>query len=66
MNAYVILYRDATVLPADAPLAFTCAADDVEHAQEQLLDSEPGADIVWLAETFDIETAYSDYWEIQS
>lgn len=62
MNRYVVLYRDETLKPADAPYAFTCQAEDGDHAEEQLLDAEPAADVVWIVQTDNADEAYNDYW----
>lgn len=62
LQDYVVLYRDDTLLPADAPLAFKCSADDTEHAEEQCTDAYPGCDIVWVVDTGNIDIAYQDYW----
>ena len=35
MQTYIVLYRDQTLLPLDAPLGFRCQADDPDHAEEQ-------------------------------
>ena len=62
MNTYIVLYRDADILAADPPLAFRCQADDSDHAEEQCLDANPDAEIVWMVMTDDPEKAYTDYW----
>lgn len=62
MNAYVVLYRDASLKPADPPLAWTCQADDDDHAEEQLLNAEPSAEVVWVWLGGDVQDAYDDYW----
>ncbi len=64
LSPWVILFREAgDDFPADAPLAFTCAADDVEHAEEQCLNAYPGCHIVWAAQGCDVAAAFAEYWE---
>jgi len=61
MERYTVLYKDDTLRPADPPLAFTCTADDADHAEEQCLDAYPDADVVWVGGSSVMET-YNDYW----
>lgn len=62
MENYIVLYRDSTLKPLDVPYAFSCQADDTDHAEEQCLDAEPGCDIVWVVETDNVTHAYDDYY----
>ena len=64
MQEYIVLYRREDIMaPADAPFAFQCYAEDTEHAEEQCLNAEPAADIVWVVENpTDVQAAYADYW----
>lgn len=63
MQSYVVLYRREDIMaPADAPFAFQCHAEDTEHAEEQLLNAEPDADVVWVVDTDDVQVAYTNYW----
>ena len=63
MQLYVVLYRDEAIMThADPPFAFSCWAEDSDHAEEQLLNAESDADVVWVVQTADVEDAYSDYW----
>lgn len=60
---YIVLYRREDIMaPADPPFAFKCMAEDTEHAEEQLLNAEPDADIVWVVATDSVDAAYSNYW----
>lgn len=60
---YVVLYRREDIMaPADPPFSFGCWAEDSDHAEEQLLNAEPDADVVWVVETQHPEEAYQDYW----
>lgn len=60
---YIVLYRREDIMaPADPPFAFKCMAENTEHAEEQCLNAEPDADIVWVVDTDDVQAAYADYW----
>lgn len=51
MKTYIVLYREESVMcPGDAPFAFACQADDGDHAEDQCLNANPDADIVWVYE----------------
>ncbi len=64
MTNYILLYREEGARnQLDAPLAFSCQADDLDHAEEQFLDANPGGYIVWSVETTDVEAAYTDFYE---
>ena len=62
MITYTLLYRDGNLRSADVPLGFVCQADDIDHAEEQLWDFEPNADIVWAYEGDDLAKALEDYY----
>jgi len=62
MQTYIVLYRDSSLLPLDAPLGFRCQADDTDHAEEQTLDAYPDAEIMWVVQTADVNEALADYW----
>lgn len=65
MQSYIVLYRREDIMaPADEPFGFQCYAESTEHAEEQCLNAEPDADIVWVVMTDDVKTAYYDYWAI--
>jgi hypothetical protein len=49
LKEYCVLYRIESIMtPLDAPFGFMCMADDVDHAEEQCINSYPDADIVWV------------------
>jgi hypothetical protein len=51
MKTYIVLYRvEAIMSPCDAPFSFACQAEDEDHAEEQMMNAEPDADIVWVYE----------------
>ncbi len=64
---YIVLYRqEAIMAPADLPFSFGCWAEDTEHAEEQLLNAEPDADIVGVVQTDNVQEAYRNYWPMTS
>lgn len=64
MKTHVVMYRDDSLEPNEAPFAFVCEADGADHAERQCENAYPGADIVWVYEGEHIEDAYSEYWDI--
>ncbi len=46
MNPFVVLYRESWMLPLDIPFAFTCSADDSDHAEEQCMDAYPECEVI--------------------
>ena len=55
MQSYIVLYRWEDIMaPADPPFAFQCMAENVDHAEEQLLNADPDGDIVWVVQTDEI------------
>jgi hypothetical protein len=62
METYIVLYRDNSLKPLDAPYAFCCEADDTDHAEEQCEDAEPNRKIVWVVKTPYVVEAYEDYY----
>lgn len=63
MKTHIVLYRDSLKY-YERPFAFICEADDVNHAEEQLENAYPDADIVWVHEGTYIEDAYAEYWSL--
>jgi hypothetical protein len=63
MNTYVVLYRNNGLSLLDAPFGFRCQAENADHAEDQCLDAEPDADIVWVVQTDDYQAALDDYYE---
>lgn len=61
LDNWVVLYRDESLLPLDAPLAFCCRAEDGDHADEQCVDASPGCEVVWSF-LGDVDDAYREYW----
>jgi hypothetical protein len=59
---HIALYFTADCLLFDPPLAFCCMAEDYDHAEEQALNANPGADIVWIVQAANTDAAYHDYW----
>lgn len=64
MKTHIVLYRDDSLEPCEAPFAFVCEAEGTDHAEEQCENAYPGADIVWVYEGACIEDAYAEYWDV--
>ena len=58
----MILYRNNGLTDIEEPLGFLCSADNVEHAEEQCLDAEPDADIVWVCESLSYCDTIDNYY----
>jgi hypothetical protein len=43
--------------------AFACMADDGDHAEEQCLDAEPDAEVLWVHYGDDALAAMHSYWD---
>jgi hypothetical protein len=46
------------------PLAFTCQAENTDHAEEQCENANPDCDIVWVVETNKINIAFDEYYDV--
>lgn len=64
MNTFTVLYRTPDLFADEEPFAFRCEADDVDHAEEQCGDAEPNADIVWVAQTGDVQVTFLNYYGV--
>lgn len=62
MNDYVVLLWESDSLPADPPIAFTCQADDTEHAEEQAENAYADCGIAWVYEGNNVGAAFDDYY----
>ena len=62
LKSYIVLFRDGTEYLID-PWGFRVMAEDYVHAEEQFLNAEPNAEILWVVETDDYEVALDDYYE---
>jgi len=63
MKNYTVLYLYKDSAPLAPPMVWFCQADDSDHAEEQLLDSEPDLEIVWVVEDCDTyEDALRDWF----
>lgn len=68
MKTYVVLYRDYSIAgPMEDPIGFVCQAEDGDHAEEQTLNMEPKADIVWVSEggEYDHDLPWEEKLEIE-
>lgn len=63
MTEYIVLYRIKTISSdLDAPFGFECYAHNVEDAEEQCLNNNPNADIVWVVQTEQYSEALEEYY----
>jgi hypothetical protein len=62
LNGYIVLYKGKHCAFLDHPLGFRCYAEDSDHAEEQCLDAEPDANIVWVVETESYPVALGNYY----
>ena len=62
LKSYIVLFRDGTEYLVD-PWGFRVLAEDYVHAEEQLLDAEPGVEVLHIVKTDDYEVALDDYYE---
>lgn len=61
MKHYIVLYRTKSACPLDDPFGFACYADSIDHAEEQLINAEPDADVVWVSAEPTYDKALQDY-----
>lgn len=64
MTPFVVLYRTKYLTELEEPFGFYCEADNLDHAEEQLINAEPDADIVWVVETNNYQEALSNYYYV--
>lgn len=67
MDKYIVLYTNHCWTVGDNPFGFRCHAGNGDHAEEQCIETEPNADVVWVVQTDDYEAALRDYynnWEL--
>ena len=63
MESYIVLYRIESIMtPLDSPFSFACMAENVDHAEEQLVNANPDADIVWVYKGDALQDALDDYY----
>lgn len=62
LKSYMVLYRNNLLTELDNPFGFACSADNLEHAEEQCLNAEPDADIVWVTESLSYCGALHSYF----
>lgn len=61
LKPYVILYREDNEVLID-PWGYKVMAEDYTHAEEQFENAEPNAEILWIVESDDYNTALEDYY----
>jgi hypothetical protein len=59
---HIVLYRTKDTVPGDNPLGMRFHADDSNHAEEQFLDAEPDAEVIWIFEGSDYQSALDEFW----
>lgn len=64
MKTYVVLYRDKSLEPDEAPFALIYEAENADHAKKRLKTAYPSADVVWVHEGSYIDDAYNEYWDV--
>ena len=62
MKNYLVLYEYPDTIMGHEPLAMKFTAEDCEHAEEQALDAEPTANILWVSTADTFEGALTDYY----
>lgn len=64
LSRFVVLYRTNSSTPADPPFGMLFYAENADHAEEQLVDAEPDADVVWVYEGKDYQQALEEYFSV--
>lgn len=63
MTDYIVLYRiPKNMSDLDAPFGFSCVAKDTNDAEQQCLNNNPDADIVWVVDASSYQGAIHDYY----
>jgi hypothetical protein len=61
MATYCVLYRPRNANVFDPPEVFVCDVGFAEHAEEQVMDANPGAEIVYINLGDDPGEAYREW-----
>lgn len=61
-TTHIVLYRNNGLTALESPFGFPCTADNTDHAEEQCLDAEPDAEVVWVFEGDDYQSALDNYY----
>ena len=64
MKDYVVLYRFDGQNSLDAPLPFVCKAEDTAHAEEQMMNYDESAEIVWAYCGHSVDLAFDEYYGV--
>lgn len=63
MTDYIVLYRIKAIMSdMDAPFGYSCSAKDTDDAEQQCLNNNPDADIVWVVDTANYQGALDEYY----
>lgn len=63
MKHFTVLYRNKNLTELESPFGFDCMAQNSDQAEEQCLNNQPDADIVWVTEG-DYEAALDEYYDL--
>lgn len=59
---HIVLYRNNNLTALEPPFGFACTASDGDHAEDQCLEAEPDAEVVWVFVGDDYQAALDDYY----
>ena len=68
LKDFIVIYREDKNVIGTELMAFTCEAEDSDHAEEQFQDAYPDDrfpdyDLLWVVEGADIDAAFDDYYD---
>ena len=61
MKAYVVLYANKQSIDGEPPFSMKCWAINENAAEEQCLDAQPDAEVVWVYQGEITDHAYADF-----
>ena len=61
MNPYVVLYANKQSIDGELPFSMKCWAINEDAAEEQCLDAQPDAEVVWVYQGEVTDHAYADF-----
>jgi hypothetical protein len=64
MKDYVVLYRFDSQNPLATPFVFVCKAEDTAHAEEQMMNYDESAEIVWVYCGHSVDLAFDEYYGV--
>ena len=66
MKDYVVLYRFDDQNPLAAPFVFVCKAENTAHAEEQMINYDRSAEIVWVYCGHSVDLAFDEYYSVEN